>query len=163
MIVKLKPIESLTVADLAADPIWEYTNRDGPGETFVRAIKKTPVQTLRGRVIGTQVRLANGTQVWALIGNIEVKNPRLTEHFLTLSVEHAGKWFDLARYHDYDYSDRGPEALSRFLGLKIDDVFPLQFDVRRHAHGDPTALANSILKDPRERLSRSDIVALAVP
>jgi hypothetical protein len=46
MITELKPIESLTVADLAANPIWEYTNRDGSSETFVRAIKKTPVQTL---------------------------------------------------------------------------------------------------------------------
>ena len=163
MITELKPIESLTVADLAANPIWEYTNRDGPGETFVRAIKKTPVQTLTGKVIGTQVRLANGIQVWALIGNIDVKNPRLTEHFLTLSIEQGGKWFALARYHDYDYSDRGPKALSRFLGLKIDEVFPLYFDVRRYAHGDPAALANSILKEPRERLSRSDIIALAVP
>jgi hypothetical protein len=48
MITDLKPIESLTVADLAANPIWEYTNRDGSSETFVRAIKKTPVQTLTG-------------------------------------------------------------------------------------------------------------------
>jgi hypothetical protein len=29
MITELKPIESLTVADLAANPIREYTNRDG--------------------------------------------------------------------------------------------------------------------------------------
>jgi hypothetical protein len=104
-------------------------------------------------------------QVWALIGNIDVKSPRLTEHFLTLSIDRGGRWFALARYHDYDYdySARGPEALSRFLGLNIDQVFPLYFDVRRYVQGDAAALANSIPKEPRERLSRSDIIALAVP
>ena len=52
-----------------------------------------------------------------LIGNIDVKNPRLTEHFLTLSIEQGGKWFALTRYHVYDCSDQGPEALLRSRGV----------------------------------------------
>jgi hypothetical protein len=163
MIENLKPIESLAVADLVANPVWQYTNRDGAGETFVRAVKKIPVKNLTGKVIGTQVRFANGSQGWALIGNIDASNPRLTEHFLTLSIERGGRWFALARYHDYDFADRGPEALSRFLGLQVDDVFPISFDVRKYAQGDPAALAGSVRKEPRERLSRAEIIAMAVP
>src|SRR5579862_854221 len=121
MIENLKPIESLTEADLVANPVWQYTNRDGAGETFVRAVKKIPVKNLTGKVIGTQVRFANGSQAWALIGNIDAGNSRLTEHFLTLSIERNDKWFALARYHDYDFAERGPEALSRFFELEVDD------------------------------------------
>jgi hypothetical protein len=163
MIESLKPLESLTVADLAANPVWQYTNRDGAGETFVRAVKKIPLKNLTGKVIGTQVRFANGSQAWALIGNIDVGNPRLTEHFLTLSIERDGSWFALARYHDDDFAERYPEALSQFLGLQVDEVFPISFDVRGYAQGDPAALAGSVRKEPRERLSRADIIAMAVP
>jgi hypothetical protein len=163
MIEHLKPIESLTAADLLAHPVWQYTNRDGACETFVRAVKRLPVKNLTGKVIGTQVRLANGRQVWALLGNLDVSNPKLTEHFLTLSIERDGDWFALARYHDFDYTDCGPDALARFLGLNIDEVFPICFDVRSFAVGDPAALVGCARKEPTERLSRAQIIAMAVP
>lgn len=158
-----KPIEWLKVADLEANPVWQYTSDEDAGETLVRPIKRIPVKSLTGKVIGTQVRFANGMQAWALIGNIDPQNPRLTEHLLTLSIEYDGRWFALARYHDFDYAERGPEALARFLGLLIDDVFPIAFDVGECAQGDPDALAGSVRKEPRERLSRAEIIALAVP
>ena|SRR5437762_11709110 len=163
MIEQVKPVESLTAADLKIAPVWQYTNRDGAGETMVRAVKIIPVKNLTGKLIGTQVRLANGTQTWALVGNIDPHDPRLTEHFLTLSLEHAGQWFSLARYHDFDYADRGPETLSRFLGLTVDEVFPISFDVQPYAEGEPAALKGSVLKEPRERLSRAEIIAMAAP
>lgn len=107
--------------------------------------------------------LANGNRVWALIGNLDTKNARMNEHFLTLSVVHNGKWFDLARYHDHDYVDHGPDALAHFLGLSIDDVFPISYDVRRYAKGEAEALAGTVQKKPRVRLSRAEIIAMAVP
>jgi hypothetical protein len=163
MIENVKPVESLTVADLKATSVWQYANRDTAGEMLVRAVKKVPVKNVTGKLIGTQVRFANGAQAWALIGNIDPRNPRLTEHFLTLSIEHAGRWFSLARYHDFDYADRGPEALSRFLGMTVEEIFPISFDIQQYAEGDPEALKGSVQKEPRERLSRAEIVAMAVP
>ncbi len=114
-------------------------------------------------VVGTQVRFANGTLAWALVGNVDTENARLTEHFLTLSIEHDGQWFALARYHDFEYVDRGPEALARFLGLPLHDVFPISYDIRQHAQGASAALAGNVPLRPRERLSRAEIIALAVP
>jgi hypothetical protein len=102
-------------------------------------------------------------RLWTLIGNIDPRNPRLTEHLLTLSIEHAGRWFSLGRYHDFDYADRGPEALSRFLGVAVDEIFPISFDVQQYAEGDPATLKGSVLKEPREKLSRAEIIAMAVP
>lgn len=159
----VKPISSIAVIDLLANPVWEFTNKDGADETFVRAVKRIPVNDLTGKLVGTQVRLAKGNQVWALIGNVDVKSARMTEHFLTLSIEANGEWFSLARYHDFDHAERGPEALARFLHLRVEEVFPIAFDIRSYARGDPQALCSTVQQAPRERLSRAEIIAMAVP
>jgi hypothetical protein len=160
MIENIKPAESLTVADLKANPVWEFLNDDEIGETMVQPVEKIPVESLDNRLLGTQVRLANGLQVWALIGNFDVTNPRATQHFLTLSIERSGKWFHLARYHDVGFAAHGPEALARFLGLRIDDVFPISVDVRRYVRGDPKALTPIVLKEPQERLTDAELKAM---
>jgi len=161
--IRLKLVDSLTAADLAEDPVWKYTNRDGADELFVSAVTDLPVKNLSGLVIGAKAHLANGSETWALFGNVDSKNPRYTKHFLALSVERKGQWFHLARYHDFDYAERGPEALSRFLGLAVDDVFPISFDLRRYVEGYPAALVGSVLKEPQERLSRAQLIKMAVP
>lgn len=158
-----KQIEGLTIADLKAFPVWQYVNSDERGETAVRPVKKTPVKSLTARVVGSQVRLGNGTNVWAIIGNVDVNNPRLTQHFLTLSVFRDGRWFTMARYHDIDANERGPGALAAFLGLRIDEVFPIAYDISCFSIGDPAALTGRIEKEPSEKLTRAEIIALAVP
>jgi hypothetical protein len=160
MIENIKPAESLTVADFRDHPVWEYLNDDEIGETMVQPVEKLPVESLDNRLVGTQVRLANGLQVWGLFGNFDVTNPRATQHFLTLSIERGGKWFYLARYHDIGFPAEGPEALARFLGLHVDDVFPISVDARRYVRGDPKALTAIVLKEPREKLTRAELWAL---
>lgn len=160
MIENIKPVESLTVADFKAHPVWEYLNDDELGETMVRPVEKLPVETLDSSIVGTQVRLGNGLEVWGSFGNFDVKHPRATQHFLVLSLERDGKWFHLARYFDFDFTSRGPEALARFLGLTVDDVFPITVDVRRYVRGDPAALTAIVVKEPKERLTHEEIRAL---
>ena len=160
MIENIKPAESLTVDDFKAHPVWEFLNDDEIGETMTRPVEKLPVETLDNKIVGTQVRLANGLEVWGLFGNFDVKNPRATQHFLTLSIERGGKWFHLARYHDVGFAAHGPEALARFLGLGVDDVFPIVVDVRRYVRGDPAALTAIVLKEPQERLTEAELFAL---
>jgi hypothetical protein len=92
---------------------------------WVRSVTVLPVSKVTGKIVGTPVLLASGREVWALIGNVDSTNPRLTEHFLTLSIEREGKWFHLARYHDCDYAERGPDALAQFLGVPVTDIFPI--------------------------------------
>jgi hypothetical protein len=158
-----KPVENLQQTDLEASPVWQYANDDALGETVVHPVKQTPVSNLANRLVASQVRLANGASVWGLLGNIDADNPRLTEHFLTLSVLKGSKWFTLARYHDFNYSEFGPEALAKFLGLRTSDVFPINYDITAYVKGDGSALAGSIPQEPGERLTRAEIIALAVP
>lgn len=158
-----KRVTALSAADLAARPVWKYSREDDEGEPMVRPVARLPVSTLAGKLVGTKVRLGDGTEVWALIGNIDTHNGRLNEHFVTVSIERDGRWFHLARYHDYDYLERGPEQLAAFLSTRVDAVFPIAYDVRPYALGDAAALAGVITKEPAERLTRAQIVALAVP
>jgi len=82
---------------------------------------------------------------------------------VTLSIERNGQWFDLARYHDIDYVDHGPDALARFLELPVDDVFPITYDVRKYVKGESSTLVGTVPKEPRVKLSRDEIIAMAVP
>jgi hypothetical protein len=163
MIEKAKRVSSLTSADLQSHPVWQYISLEENDETFVRPLQVVPAANLTNKVVGTKVTLANGQRVWAIIGNVDPTSARFTQHFLTLSVERDGQWFTLARYHDFDYSERGPETLARFLDLSVDEVFPIAYDIRSFAKGDATALSGQITKEPRERLSRAEIIAMAVP
>lgn len=158
-----RPVTAITVADLLAHPVWQYVHVENSDETAVRPIKRVPVANLTNKIVGDQVTLSNGERIWALIGNVDTTNARFTSHFLTLSVEREARWFSLARYHDYDFFERGPEALARFLGRSTSEVFPITYDIRKYAKGDPAALNSQILLEPIERLSRAEIIAMAVP
>jgi hypothetical protein len=156
-----KSIEDLTAEDLDRHPIWAFVN-DDTNELLVQPVTNIPVGDLTGRVVGAHVRLACGRRVRAVLGNVDLSNPRLTQHFLTLSLECDGRWFHLARYHDPDRDRHGPDALARFLGLGLSEVFPIEYDVRPHADGTPGAAFGTISAEPSEKLSRAEIIALAV-
>jgi hypothetical protein len=159
----MKAVDSLTVADLEAFPVWQYTGIDHPDETYVRPVRRVPVASLGGKVVGTQATLANVNRVWAVIGNLFPNSIEKTEHFLTISVERGGHWFTLARYHDFDYFERGARELAKFLDIDVDEVFPITYDIRHLVKGEGAALRGLILREPRERLSQEELIAMAVP
>ncbi len=161
--MSIKAIEHISVDELRRHPVWRFaTNRDDRAIALV-PVTKLPCKNLAGRLVATEVLLADGTKAWAMLGNIDTTNARLTRHFISLSVKKDDGWFHLARYHDYDYPSRGPVQLARFLGKDIESVFPLHYDVRFAAVGEEASLAGCIPSEPEERLTRAEIVALAVP
>jgi hypothetical protein len=155
-----KLVTGLTVQDLDSAPVWQYVNNDF-NELWVKPVKKLPVKNLDGKIVGIQVRLANGFLNWSTVENIDITNPQLNEHFLTLSKFHHDQWFHLARYHDYD--ERDPIALSNFIGLNIEEIFPIHYDIRDLVIGSPAFLDGLIMKEPFKMLSRQEIIELAVP
>jgi hypothetical protein len=157
-----KPVGSLQISDCAAYPLWEYMNDDGVDETLVSPVNAISTDNLQGKLVSTQVYLKNGDRVWALLGNVDARNLRRTEHFLTPSLHKNGQWFTLARYHDLDYAERGPNALARFLALPVDEVFPISYDISGYVKGDSAIVSGQIPKEPREKLTRAEIIAMAV-
>jgi hypothetical protein len=160
----VKHVSQLTPADLRQCPVWRFTGGDEPCEASVRPVKKIPVKSLTGSLVGCEVRLASGKRMMALLSNIDADNARLTEHFLTLSLYRAdGELFHMARYYDLDSRRRGPSALAAFLKMKKKEIFPIVWDVRHLAIGAPDALHGLIEASPKERLTRAQIIMLAVP
>ena len=160
---KTVPIKSLQVSDLEKHSVWQFAIDERADDTAVRPVTRLPVSTLAGKIVGTRVRLANGEYRWGIVSNLDARNPEMNEHFLALSMERNGRWFHLARYFDSDYGVRGPKSLARFLGFPVDDVFPISYDVRKCVKGHPATLAGSILRKPRVRLTRAEIIGMAVP
>ena len=163
MNTSIKDAQDIVPDDFRISPVWEFTNDDeGESDTLVKPVCDLPVSSLANRFVGTQVRLANGQTHWAILDGIDPDDPFKTRHFLSLSI-YRGEWFHLARYHDPEIDLYGPDALAAFLGLRATDIFPISYDVRAICEGDAGALKGTIVSDPQERLSRSQIIALAVP
>jgi hypothetical protein len=159
-----KPVHQLTPQDFIAFPVWEYDvdaeAEDGRDETWVRPVQSYPVSDLANRVIGTLVTLNNGCRMAASLGNIDSSSEAATREFLTLSLWFREDWIDLARYFDVDYDTRGPQAFSKQLDLKIDEVFPILYDISQHAQGLQAVLRGSIDAQPKFRLSDDERMAL---
>lgn len=160
-----KPVDALVIDDFQRSPVWEFTNEDEQDldETAVRPVNPLPVTDLGNRICGTQVVLANGRRVWAIIGNVDVADPRKTEQFLGISLEKNGSWFHVASYSAFDFAERGPDRAAEFLGLPVDEVFPIAYDLRQIAEGNAGSLRGEIPKEPRERLTLEERFALTFP
>ena len=149
--------------DLKAHPIWRFVEDDEPDETYVLPAASRRVTRLTGKIVGAEVTLADGSQRWALLSNVDSDHRELTEHFITLSLFVAGRWFHLARYHDIDATEHGPRALAAALRRPIGKVFPICYDLRPYVRNAPPWLEGAIRRSPRQRLARAQIIALAVP
>jgi hypothetical protein len=155
----VKQTEDLEPADFAAHPVWEYVD---PDDTLVRPVEALPVDSLDGRIVGTQLTLHNGSAVWGVLACMNLRSMRSNEHFIALWVERRGRWFDLARYHDVDWERRSPAKLAEFLGLPLDEVFPISYDISAVARGLPETVRGQIRAEPRERLTQDELIELAL-
>lgn len=135
-------------------------NDDERGETLVEPVLKLPVRDLDGCLVGTQVILANGKTIDALIDNVNSHNAIQTRSAISISVFKGAQQFHLARCFDPDYDDRGPEALSHFLDLPPSEVFPIAYDLTAFSHGEPAALKGVIENVPKLELDPDKLLEL---
>jgi hypothetical protein len=160
----VKKLEDLTIHDLEECPVWKFVQEEEVSGNFifVRPICELPISDARQHIIGSKVIFNCGASCWALLGNLDLRNARSTRHFLTVSFNCDGNWFDLARYHDVDYSRRGPEQLAGFLGRSISDIFPITYDISASAHGLPEVVRGTIPAKINDKLSRGELIALSL-
>ena len=148
-----KTIAQLRPPDFQEFPIWTFEG-SGNEDLLLRPVMKWPGTNLSGSVAGSEATLANGAKAFAMFGNVCPDDPRSTRHLLTLSVAMPdGKWFNLARYFEPTVRIFGPTQLAQALGLPVDAVFPIAYDLRKLLVGEEAALHGTILAEPQERLT----------
>ena len=158
-----KTVEELLPADFECWPVWQFTlNRETESDLLVEPVKSLPVDTLNNRLAGTHIRLANGSLMMAMLGNIDLIDPRKTRHFLTLSLFDGRAWRHLARYHDPDFPTAGPEAFAAAFRLSRSEMFPITYDLRQCCVGNPLCTTGEIQASPEEKLTPGEISALAL-
>jgi hypothetical protein len=115
-----------------------------------------------GQLFSTNFVLACGATFPGFVGTLEESLPHLNRHLATFSFYTPGRWFHLARYHDPDYQDRGPDALAAFLGHSVEEVFPFTFDIRGLIRTPGLELSWPIERSPEKRIARRELIAAVV-
>ena len=160
---KRTPGQLLSV-DLERYPVWEYDlDEEGGPEPLLFPVLDLPVFDLTNRVVASKLRLNNGDEQHGMISNLDLGRPELNEHFLLLSLLKDGRWFTMERYHDPKFSELGPAALASFLGLTLDEVFPIEYDVSRACKGAPESVRGHIDPIPKILHSTEELIRLALP
>lgn len=156
-----KSLPTLTVEDIRVIPLWRFTN-SANDDLEIEPVLEAKDVDLSGLIFGTQVRFSDGTVVWALLQNVRRAGKAFNDHFLTLTVNHAGEWFPLARYHDINQEKYGPLALARFVGKPLDHIFPISFDLRSLLGEDSKHLVGVVHEEPAEKLTRDKLIDLSL-
>jgi hypothetical protein len=154
------PVESLTEALFRANRVWEHCNDDSIGETMVRPVKRLPITDTSCCLLGCELKLADGSKIYGYLGNLSLGSKAQNQHFLTLSVFFGGGIVHLARYHDFDFAQRGPAALAATLGKPPMDVFPISFDVSDITRGKADCVRGQIPGEPHQKLARDELMKM---
>jgi len=162
----MKAFSDITPEDLLSQPVWEFANDvelSTSDETFLRPHDDLPIHDFGNRIVGTIATFANGDRVPIILQNVDLQSPYRTEHFVTITLFNpAGKAFPLARYHDIAHDTHGPDKLAEFMGLSLNDIFPIAYDISEVAVGDHDCVRREVPVAPRRLLSRSEIIELAI-
>lgn len=156
--MKARPIPAIPANELLHYGVWEFdmdeeNYSDEQDETWVLPVLHLPVDDLSNRIVVTKLKLANNQEVVGMMDNIELNNIESTKVFIGVSVEKEGGWFHLERYFDALYDKYGPSQLAEFLGLQIDQVFPISYDISLLATGNVNVIKGIIPAEPEQRLS----------
>ena len=154
------PAENLAPHHFRKCPVWTFLNNDERGETLVKPLSKLPVRDLDGCLIGTQVTLVNGQRVDALMGNVESRDAKRTKLVISVTLFKGTEKFHLARCFDPDYDRCGPVALSQFLNLPVNEVFPISYDLTEYSEGTVDALKGTIENAPKLVLEPEQLLEL---
>lgn len=155
-------LDALRPHHFEAARVWRFANREKSSDFLILPEKGVPLDDLSGKIIGTQVELACGRIVWALLGNIDIRHPEWLEHYLTYSLFHGDRWFSVARYHDADYHKNGPNGLARSLGRTVSEIYPIEYDISWSCKTPSPCLTGKILPEPKRKLSREQLIKMAV-
>ena len=170
-----KPCDKLTPSDLEKFPVWTFDlgneGVSGRDETWMVPVKKLPVTTLSNCGCKANATLACGRKVDAMVWSVDLKSIRQTQQFIAISFWFKTKRWNLSRYYELErpfVDEKGfrethaPADLALKLGLEINEVFPISYDLSRYAVGIPETVRGQILVEPIEKLDLKQRIALSL-
>ena len=100
----------------------------------------------------------------AMLWSVDLTSLQRNEQFITIAFWLNGSWWHLSkrpfRAPDGSIETHLPADLATKLGLDLDDVFPIAYDISAFAYGLPEVTRGKILTEPREKLTKSQRMAL---
>ena len=149
----MKHVDSLDEVDFRQYPVWQFSYEE---EMYLFPIQNLPVHSFRNCLVGLDGVLASGVKLFAILTNVDLENVAATSQFLSAQFSLDGERIKLARYFDDDWESKGPRALAARLGLKVEDVFPISFDLSPYTEVEVRASKLSIEARPVLRLSEDE-------
>ena len=158
-----RPLNEITATELLTAPAWSYTpSKDG--RVWLKPVGSKRLRTFNNRMVTCQFHTPSGEAIWGLVEGIHPDLPLFSKHWRKAYLLRSdGKWFELARYHDYNWSTKGPERCAYFFRSTVHAMFPLRFDISHLSATASSSLVGVFESDPKDRLPRAEIIALAVP
>ena len=161
-----KDVGGLTPRDFAKFPVGEYVLatewipwRD---ETWVKPVTHLPVDSLANRLVGTTLSLANRQRFFGVLSNISVRHVRATRQFIGVEIFHERKSYALQRAQSPMIPYLNAAGLADALGLRIEQVFPISYDLSGIAVGDAEIIKGSIEAEIPEELTEEARMKLIV-
>ena len=164
-----KPIATVTEAEFRRFPLWRYTldERANEDETWASPIRLLPPLKLSAKspaglaCIATDLRFADGSTHFGLLSPLSGV-AELDEQATTVSVFFAGARLDLAGYYDVETDRLSPNDFAKQLDRRIEQVFPISYDVSKFFGGPPSKWRGMVFERPQRPLSREEYIDLIV-
>lgn len=165
-----KPCDKITPEDLAKHPVWTFDLKNealpGRDETWMVPVTKLPVSSLNNHGCLANAVLACGKKMTAMLWSIDLTSQRRTEQFIAIAFWLNDRWWHLSQRpflsESGNLESHLPNDLASKLGLDLNEVFPIAYDISQIAIGPSEITQGKILIEPREKLTKSQRMALAL-
>ena len=147
----MKQAQDLGPLDFAVYPVWEFAPEvQGIDECSMIPVIQLPVENLDQRCVGTRVRLADGSTVWAVIydlwpstldGTIE------SQTFQFINGESTCNWPEM----EFQPATMNSVALAHFFARSVEEFFPFAYDVSRYVAGDVAVTKRSVSSEEENK------------
>lgn len=158
-----KPLKEITPADLDEYKVWQYSpSKDG--NTWLKPITSRKISKFSNKLVASQVKLANGSKLYALISGVDPETPIFSKHNRQLILYVNNEWFELAKYYASTDVKKicGEDVLSKKLNMEIKDIFPIYFDVKDVTDVNSECLTGFFEVSPAWGLARGEIMEILV-
>src|SRR5687768_141242 len=124
------------IDDLKKHPIWMDCGADGYCPVLI-----LPVRKLTDCLVVCELRLANGDKHLGILSGIYLNNATLTNLTIDLIIIVNNEMFGYRKSLLEPYRSND---ICNFLSLRIEEIFPISYDISRFAVGRPEVLKGQI-------------------